>query len=141
MKNKKSGFTLIEIMVAVVIIGLLAGMGTLAVSKTIENYRNKTVDVELEIISTAVLKLAWDTGKWPNGTPRSGQSGEVVPISATSAGLMSDSGRVFGDEWKGPYYDGEAIDPWDDDYVFDPNYKGVPVVRSKNRPSKPVVLK
>ncbi len=118
---KKRGFTLVEIMVVVGIIGLLAGIGVPAILKGVQSSRIKEARIELEMISTAGLQLAWDTGKWPNGQPRTaGGSAERWDISEARCGLLGTDGTY--NEWKGPYYDGEIKDPWGNPYFFDPDY-------------------
>ena len=119
---KKSGFTLVEIAVVTMIIGLLASLGSMAIMKSVRNARIKEAQTDLEMISTAVLQLAWDAGKWPNGQPRTtGGSVERWDISADSCGLMGTDGSYS--DWKGPYYGGEILDPWDNPYFFDPDYR------------------
>lgn len=119
---KKRGFTLVEIMVVVGILGLMAGIGIPAVLKGVRNSRIKEATIELEMISTAVLQLAWDTGEWPNGEPRTtGGSAEMWNISLVRCGLFDTDGSY--NEWKGPYYDGAINDPWGNPYFFDPDYR------------------
>ena len=119
---KQRGFTLVEIMVVVGIIGLLAGVGVPAILKGVQSSRTKEARIELEMISTAVLQLAWDTGKWPNAQPRTtGGSTEMWDISLARCGLLGTDGSY--NEWKGPYYGGEIKDPWGNPYFFDPDYR------------------
>lgn len=119
---KKRGFTLLEIMITVGIITMLTLFGTLAIMKSVRNSKIKNTQVELEILSTAILQLAWDTGRWPNGEPRNGGgSAEKWDISPDACGLMGDDGS-FGNNWKGPYYDGSIQDQWGNPYFFDPDY-------------------
>lgn len=119
---KKSGFTLVEIAVVTMIIGLLATLGSLAIMKSVQNSRIKQAETELSMMSAAVLQLAWDTGKWPNGQPRTtAGSTEMWDISLSSCGLMNTDGNYS--DWKGPYYGGEIMDPWGNPYFFDPDYK------------------
>jgi len=118
---KKNGFTLVEIAVVTFIIGLLASLGALAITKGIQSSRIKQAETELEMISAAVLQLAWDTGKWPNGQLRtSGGSTEMWDISPADCGLLDTNGNY--NNWKGPYYDSEVEDPWGNRYFFDPDY-------------------
>ncbi|MEE9367527.1 MAG: type II secretion system protein GspG [Pontiella sp.] len=122
MKRRKDGFTIVEIAFVTGIIGLLAAMGSYAIMVAVANSRQKTVDIELSMISTATLQLAWDTGRWPNqASLKSPGSTEIWNISPSSAGLTGEN-SAFSD-WKGPYYDGETVDPWGNPYFFDPDYR------------------
>lgn len=124
---KKSGFTLLEIAVVTIIIGLLVTMSSLAITKSIRNSRIKHAEAELEILTAAVLQLAWDTGKWPNGEPlTTAGSIEVWNLSGGNCGLFDNDGTY--NNWKGPYYEGPVDDPWGKEtepnrkYFFDPDY-------------------
>lgn len=124
---KKNGFTLIEIAVVTIIIGLLATLGSLAISKSVRNSRIKNTEAELEVLSAAILQLAWDTGKWPNGQPRTaGGSMEMWDISGDNCGLLGNDGTY--NNWQGPYYGGSTKDVWwrasapQRKYFFDPDY-------------------
>jgi general secretion pathway protein G len=137
MKNMKSGFTLVEIMIVVAIIGLLAGMGTLAVMKAVNNSRIKTAETELQLISSGVLQLAWDTGKWPNGTWRTeaaSGANEIADLSGSALFQISDE-SVY-PNWKGPYYEGSLVDPWGQSYFFDSDYDGKRVVVGSGGPNR-----
>ena len=119
---KKSGFTLIEIIVVTLILGLMATLGSLAIMKSVRNSRIKNTEAELEMLSAAILQLAWDTGTWPNGASRSAaSSAEKWDISPDSCGLLGTDGNY--DHWKGPYYDGALVDQWGNRYFFDPDYR------------------
>jgi len=119
---KKHGFTLVEIAVVTLIVGLLASMGTLAIMKSFQNSRIKQAETEVEMISMAILQLAWDTGRWPNGRIRTnGGSEEKWDLSEDDCGLLMNDGTY--DNWKGPYYDDAIKDPWKNNYFFDPDYR------------------
>ena len=121
-RMKKNGFTLVEIMVVVAVIGILTSIGVVAVRKGIQSSNIKQAETELEMISAATLQLAWDTGRWPNGKYRTnGGSDEEWDISPDSCGLLG-TGTGYND-WKGPYYDGAVKDPWGNNYFFDPDYR------------------
>lgn len=119
---KKQGFTLIEIMMVTLSAGMLGTMASLAVLKGVRNARIKQAETELTMISAAVLQLAWDTGKWPNGSPRTTPgSTEIWDIEPDNRGIMGSDGTF--QEWKGPYYEGEILDPWGNPYFFDPDFR------------------
>jgi prepilin-type N-terminal cleavage/methylation domain-containing protein len=121
----KRGFTLLEIVVVVGLLGLLTALGSLAVKKSIHNSRVKRAEAELEMISAAVLQMAWDTGRWPNLAIRTDPgSTKVLDLSDETAGLMNTAApddSIY-PNWKGPYYEGSVEDPWGNKYFFDPEY-------------------
>ncbi len=118
----KNGFTLVEIMVVTSVIGLMGALASLVVVKGIHASRVKQATVELNMISTGVLQLAWDTGKWPNGRPRTNPgSVEIWDLSTDSAGILGSSGSYT--DWRGPYYGETTLDPWGNPYFFDPDYR------------------
>ncbi len=120
--KKKAGFTLVEISFTVLVVGILAVLATLSIRKAVESSRIKTAAIELEIIGTATVQLAWDTGQWPNQAIRTRPgSTEIWNIKPDSAGLLGSVAAFSG--WKGPYYEGETVDPWGNPYFFDPDYR------------------
>lgn len=120
MKNKH-GFTLVEIMVAIGIVGLLATMATYGLRTAYKKALIRQSEGELQMIATAALQMAWDTSRWPNKALRTNPgSTEIWDISYASAGLGDTDGSY--DEWKGPYFKGNTTDPWGNPYFFDPDY-------------------
>lgn len=121
--KQRTGFTLVEILVVVAIVGLLATVSTLSISKAMHNSRKNTAIAELELIATGILQLAWDTGRWPNKAWREASASGVNEIW-TFVGSGLDKNTVDGiyDGWKGPYYEGSYTDPWGNPYFFDSDY-------------------
>ena len=62
-ENKKSGFTLVEIMIVVVIIGLLAAMAIPAFNKVRETSQNKAITNNLRQIASAADQYFIESGQ------------------------------------------------------------------------------
>ncbi len=64
-KTKSQGFTLIEIMIAVAIVGLLAGLSSVGIWRYLKRARKKTTEVRLKQIRTSIATYNLDMGKNP----------------------------------------------------------------------------
>jgi len=121
--KQKAAFTLVEIMIVVAIIGMLASLAVLNMAKAMQTSREKTAITELELLSTGILQLAWDTGRWPNKARREvGASGVNEIWSFAGSGLDENTSDGIYAGWKGPYYEGSYTDPWGNPYFFDSDY-------------------
>ena len=70
-KLRTRAFTLVEIMVVVVIIGLLAAMGLPALRRVTLRSKASAVQNDLRTFSTAFITFNLQNGHWPaNGAPR-----------------------------------------------------------------------
>jgi general secretion pathway protein G len=117
-----NGFTLVEILIAVAVIGMLAALAIPKISKSRDMARIKQCESDLAMIEAAVDQLAWDTGKWPGGIARNVQSSsEMWVLNTANAGLLTYNSALF-TNWKGPYIRSIPKDPWGMDYFFDPDY-------------------
>ena len=105
----KRGFTLIEMMVVIVILGLLAGLVVPKVMSYFGDTHKKTARLELEIIATSLDEFKRDTGRYPS-TEEGLQSLLQAPPEVRA--------------WNGPYLKQphQLLDPWDNPYQY--NYPG-----------------
>ena len=122
--KQKEAFTLVEITIVVAIVGLLGALAVLNMTKARRTSRDKTAITELELLSTGILQLAWDTGRWPNMAWRDeGASGVNEIWSFIGSGLEKNTTDGIYEGWEGPYYEGSYTDPWGNPYFFDSDYR------------------
>ncbi|TET32895.1 MAG: type II secretion system protein GspG [Planctomycetota bacterium] len=99
-------FTLVELMVVIVIIGILAGVVVTNIGNRGEDSKIERAKVDIMAIRDAMDFYRIDTGSFPEKVE------DLVEQPADVAG------------WKGPYLrDGEIpIDPWGNPYVYERCY-------------------
>ncbi len=102
-RNSRSGFTLIEIMLVVVIIGLLAAFAVPNIGKNLNKARINKAKGDIAGLQTAVEMYNMDVGSYPSS--------------------LNDLISGSGGKWDGPYLkDGKLPqDPWGDDYQYSHN--------------------
>ncbi|MGX9726602.1 MAG: type II secretion system major pseudopilin GspG [Candidatus Electronema sp. VV] len=103
------GFTLIELMVVIVILGILAGMIVPRIMDRPEEARRTKAGVDVGAIGQALKLYKLDNGKYP--TTEQGLTALVEPPAVGS----------LAKKWRdGGYLDKKSVpkDPWDNDYVY-----------------------
>lgn len=100
-QSAQAGFTLIEIMLVVVIIGILAGIATVKFGGRIGQSQESAAAASIEAISLALDLYEIDNFVYP----------------ANLQALVSDPGGA--PNWRGPYLKkGVPKDPWGNEYVY-----------------------
>ena len=105
-KKEEAAFTLIELMVVVVILGILAGMLVPKLMGRTDEAKAVKAKVDISAIETALKLYRLDNGQYP--TTGQGLQALVTPPSGSgnwSKGGYLDKGRV-------------PKDPWNNDYVY-----------------------
>jgi general secretion pathway protein G len=104
MKPRERGFTLIEILIVVIIIGLLAALVGPRLFGKVSMAKLKAAKAQIELFGTALDAFRLDTGRYPT----------------TEEGLKALREKPSGlENWQGPYLPKELpTDPWGRAYVY-----------------------
>jgi general secretion pathway protein G len=106
-KNSLTGFTLIEIMLVVIIIGVLAAMVMPRLSGRSEQAKEAAALADIEAnIATALDMYELDNGRYP--TTEQGLAALVKKPALSPAAT----------DWHGPYLKREPHDPWANTYIY-----------------------
>ncbi len=101
------GFTLLEMLIVMVIIGLLAGLVGPRLFGKVDTSKVQTAKTQIKMLKSAVGILQLDIGQ--------------VPTQAQGLKLLTDapSEEPQRTAWKGPYIDGKLpMDPWGNPFVY-----------------------
>ncbi len=103
--GRQAGFTLVEMLVVLAIIGLIVGIAAPRVFNQLAGAKVRTAKVQIESLKSALDLFFLDTGRYP--TTNEGLAVLIVRPSNTS-------------NWNGPYVKSSAVphDPWNRDYVY-----------------------
>ncbi|MFQ5994563.1 MAG: type II secretion system major pseudopilin GspG [Acidiferrobacterales bacterium] len=99
------GFTLLELLVVLVILGLLAGLVAPRVMKHVGESKTKTARLQIEELGTALDVYRLELGRYPSNDDG------LVALVQPPAGV---------DAWDGPYLRKRVVpkDPWGNDYRY-----------------------
>lgn len=112
-KRRSAGFTLIEIMVVVVIMGVLAALVLPRVLNRVGESKTAAAKVEISTIMQALKMYKLDNQRYPTT-----EQGLKALMSKPASGPAANG-------WKAPYLEKMPKDPWGNDYQFlSPGVKG-----------------
>lgn len=103
---RRRGFTLIELMLVVIIIGIIAAIAVPRMAGRTQKAKLVAARADLGALTTALDGFELDAGRFPT-TEEGLDALKVMPAS-----LTKDDG------WDGPYLRDIPIDPWGHNYVY-----------------------
>ncbi len=104
-RRRRKGFTLVELLVVVTIIGLLVGIMTVAIPKRITKARATTTQAQIAQLKSAIYNYHLDTGTFPESLQD----------------LITQPSTEIADTWDGPYLqDTEVLpkDGWNKEFEY-----------------------
>jgi general secretion pathway protein G len=104
--SRQQGFSLVEILIVVAIMGLLVGLVGPNVMGQFQTSRTKTAEIQIEQLRAAADMFAIDMNRYPT---------QAEGLAALVAGDRSAPG------WRGPYLKGGKlpVDPWGRAFRYD----------------------
>ena len=104
-RRRGQGFTLVELLVVLAILGLLAGLVGPQVMKFLGSSKTKTAALQIEDLSATLDLYRLELGSYPS-------------TSEGLEALVKDPGNLAG--WNGPYLKKGQVpkDPWGNDYQY-----------------------
>ena len=103
----RAGFTLVEIMLVVIIIGALAAMIIPRLSGRGEEAKAKVARVDIDAnLATALRLYELDNGSYP------------TTEQGLAALLVKPNTNPLPENWNGPYVEKDPIDPWGRPYIY-----------------------
>jgi len=105
MKRTLRGFTLVELLVVLIILGLVASIAGPNVMKYLGTSKSKTAKLQIKEIESSVELFYLDTGRYPSS-------------STGLQELVRNEASLVG--WNGPYFKQANVpaDPWGNPYVY-----------------------
>lgn len=104
-KAGQDGFTLVEMLVVITIIGMIMALVGPRVLNYLSESRVKAAKIQIQSLSSALDLFYLDAGRFPSSSE--GLTALVHPVSGVTA-------------WNGPYLKGGTVpkDPWGNQYVY-----------------------
>lgn len=104
-RRSQRGFTLVEMLVVITIIGMIMALVGPRVLNYLSDSRVKTAKIQIQSFSSALDLFYLDSGRYPSMAE--GLAALVRPVTGIAA-------------WNGPYLKGGAVpnDPWGNAYVY-----------------------
>jgi general secretion pathway protein G len=105
--SARYGFTLVEIVVVIIVLGLLAGLVAPQIIGRVSDAKSATARTQIEMIGVALDSYRLDNGRYPTTQ----QGLEALRVEPATDPLPNN--------WRGPYLRREVpMDPWGRSYEY-----------------------
>jgi general secretion pathway protein G len=106
-RHPQRGFTLLEMLVVMVIIGLLAGLVGPRLFGKVDASKVQTAKTQIKMLKSALNIMQLDLGQYP-----AADQGLKLLVEPPQLESLKSA-------WKGPYVDGKLpLDPWGNQYQY-----------------------
>ncbi|MBF0352764.1 MAG: prepilin-type N-terminal cleavage/methylation domain-containing protein [SAR324 cluster bacterium] len=149
-KKRWAGFSLVEIVIAIAVIGIMSAASVPLIKSTLDKSKNSRAKSELEEIRNASVSFYGDTFQVPGnigctktatthlltdtaaakidmskaGTVTSDDLDAHFNTNCTGANAGKYTDNSLGGAWRGPYMEADRYDPWQKSYVLVTNTFG-----------------
>lgn len=100
-KIKQAGFSLVEIMIVLAILGTIMGLVAQRIGKNRQKAQRKEAVIQMQNIADALAMYYNDCGHYPNALK----------------GLVESDPECS--NWTEAYYKGKMVDPWGSDFIYE----------------------
>jgi prepilin-type N-terminal cleavage/methylation domain-containing protein len=100
--RKRGGFTFVELLVAMTIMGILAGLAIPNITTIILRARAVDVSADLEVVAIAARSYNADLHSWPSEAAAGTIPGELVPFLPAGFSFDQDGYQLDFENWNLP---------------------------------------
>ena len=122
-RSSQTGFTLVELLVVISIVGMLAGLMSVAIPKAMEGGKKAKAKGELNAIVAAVKAYKQEYGRWPGSVAATSDTTFQDADSKSLLSALSGTNNALVENPKsvrlleGASSDGTMNDPWGTQYL------------------------